>query len=73
MNITEYKKFINEQLDKALAEEGDIPVVMWSNHNRFNQHDAVQCGTVTEHYSAPGDRANELNYGTIFVIGQGPY
>jgi hypothetical protein len=73
MNITEYKKFINAQLDKVLAEEGDIPVVMWSNHNRFNQHDAFQCGTTTDNYSAPGDRANDHYYGTIFVIGQGPY
>jgi hypothetical protein len=69
MNIPEFRAFINAELDKAEAEHGPIPVVMWYHDKMLSVHTPTLITVRTDMYTGPDNKWNESN-GTVFILGE---
>lgn len=70
MNVSEYKKFINEQLDRTLAEVGDVPVVMWYHDRSLSEHVPTLVTNRVDIYTGKGDRSDNGRRGMVLILGE---
>lgn len=74
MNVSEYKKFINEQLDRTLAEVGDVPVVMWYHDRSLSEHVPTlvtnRVDIYVDIYTGKGDRSDNGRRGMVLILGE---
>lgn len=70
MNIQEYRAFLNQELDKAEKEHGNIPVVMWYWNKMLSEYTATLVTVRRDIYTGSTDKRWNECEGTVLIIGE---
>lgn len=70
MLISEYKKFISDELDRALAAVGDVPVVTWHHYLGLSERTPTLVTTRVDRYTGRDDKASGAHRNMVFIIGE---
>lgn len=69
MNISQYRAFINAELDKVEAEHGNLPVVMWYHNKMLSEYLPSQTLVSEEQYTGEDDKKWKERHGKVLILG----